>query len=226
MTIGQTKGITPDAIISAAVELTRRKGLDDWTLRDLAGALGVYPAVIYHHVGNRDTVDHAVIDLIVAKYQLPEEGLPWQAWWRLFLTNLRAVFVHYPGVARRIALIGPGAKTGSPTVDRAMRTLLRAGLEQDEAAMVCRVLIIQACLFISLEDDRRKASAAKAQISDGWGSPPPDPNLAGLVTLHESVHERLHDPEKNRDYFGEMFEYAVDRMLDGVAMRLDEVTGH
>ncbi|OXM71028.1 MULTISPECIES: TetR/AcrR family transcriptional regulator [Amycolatopsis] len=215
--------VTPDRIIDAALELTARHGVESWTLRQLAGAVDAYPAVIYHHVGDRDTVVTAVVDRVIAMYELPPAELEWRPWWRQFLTNLRVVFMRYPGVARRVALNGPSVKAGGPTVDRAMRTLLRAGFEQDEAAMVCRLLVSQACLFISLEDDQRKADEAKAQISGGWGAPPPDPNLSGLATLAETVHERLHDPEKNRDYFAELFDYAVDRVLDGVQVRLEEI---
>ncbi|MEV5297362.1 TetR/AcrR family transcriptional regulator [Amycolatopsis methanolica] len=215
--------VTPDRIIDAALELTARHGVESWTLRQLAGAVDAYPAVIYHHVGDRDTVVTAVVDRVIAMYELPPAEMEWRAWWRQFLTNLRLVFMRYPGVARRVALNGPSVEAGGPTVDRAMRTLLRAGFEQDEAAMVCRLLVSQACLFISLEDDQRKASEVKAQISGGWGEPPVDPDLSGLATLSESVHERLADPEKNRDYFAELFDYAVDRVLDGVQVRLDEI---
>ncbi len=91
-------------------------------------------------------------------------------------TNLRAVFVQYAGVARRVALNGPGAEACGPTVDRAMRTLLSAGLGQDEVALVCRLLVCQAYLLISFQDDQRKASAVKARISDSLGAPP-DPNV-------------------------------------------------
>ncbi|MEU0513974.1 MULTISPECIES: TetR/AcrR family transcriptional regulator [Amycolatopsis] len=215
--------VTPDRIIDAALELTARHGVESWTLRQLAGAVDAYPAVIYHHVGDRDTVVTAVVDRVIAMYELPPAEMEWRAWWRQFLTNLRLVFMRYPGVARRVALNGPSVEAGGPTVDRAMRTLLGAGFEQDEAAMVCRLLVSQACLFISLEDDQRKAGEVKAQISSGWGEPTADPDLAGLATLSESVHERLADPAKNRDYFGELFDYAVDRVLDGVQVRLDEI---
>ncbi|MEU0465952.1 TetR/AcrR family transcriptional regulator [Amycolatopsis sp. NPDC006131] len=215
--------VTPGRIIDAALELTARHGVESWTLRQLAGAVDAYPAVIYHHVGDRDTVVTAVVDRVIAMYELPPAEMEWRAWWRQFLTNLRLVFMRYPGVARRVALNGPSVEAGGPTVDRAMRTLLGAGFEQDEAAMVCRLLVSQACLFISLEDDQRKAGEVKAQISSGWGEPTADPDLAGLATLSESVHERLADPAKNRDYFGELFDYAVDRVLDGVQVRLDEI---
>ncbi|MEU0513387.1 TetR family transcriptional regulator [Amycolatopsis sp. NPDC006125] len=218
--------VTPDHIIDAALELTARHGVETWTLRQLASAVDVYPAVIYHHVGDREAVVTAVVDRVLAKYQLPEADLPWSDWWRRFLTNLRAVFVQYPGVARRVALSGPSTETGGPTVDAAMRSLLGAGFEQDEAALVCRLLISQACLFVSLEDDQRHASAVRAQIAGGWGALTSDPNLDALATLNESVQDRLNDPKRNPDYFGELFDYAVDRMLDGIAQRLHEMTGH
>ncbi|MEV5300256.1 TetR/AcrR family transcriptional regulator [Amycolatopsis methanolica] len=191
------------------------------------GAIDAYPSVIYHHVGDRDTIMTAVVDRVTAMYELPPADLEWRVWWRQFLTNLRLVFTRYPGVARRVALNGPSTEAGGPTVDRAMRTLLHAGFEQDEAAMVCRLLVSQACLFISLEDDQRQANRAKGQIkiSGGWGEPIADPDLTGLATLNESVHERLADPETNRDYFAELFDYAINRVIDGIAVQLAAAVG-
>ncbi|WP_084022854.1 TetR/AcrR family transcriptional regulator [Amycolatopsis thermoflava] len=212
--------VTPDRIIDAALELTARHGVERWTLRQLADAVDAYSAVIYHHVGDRDTVVTAVVDRVVAMYELPPAELEWQAWWRQFLTNLRLVFTHYPGVARRVALNGPSTDAGGPTVDVAMRTLLGAGFEQDEAALVCRLLIIQACLFISLEDDQRARSAVRLQITDGWGSSASDPNFDALATLSESIQDRLEDPANDRDYYDEMFNYAINRLLDGIQQRL------
>jgi AcrR family transcriptional regulator len=217
------KGITPDAIISAAAQLTRDKGLEKWTIRDLAQVLDVYSTVIYHHVGDRNTVANAVVDRVVAQYRIPEPDLPWRAWWRQFLSNLREVFIQYPGTARRVALNGPSPESGGPTIDRAMRTLLRVGFEQDEAAMACRVLIIQGCLFISHEDDRRHTSGVTDDLSGTRGTQAP--HFAGRESLQESVQDRLKGPEKNRDYFGELFDYAIDRMIDGVDKRLEEIRG-
>jgi AcrR family transcriptional regulator len=218
--------VTPEHIIDAALELTARHGVESWTLRQLAAAIDAYPAVIYHHVGDRDTVVTAVVDRVIAKYELPPVDMNWRDWWRQFLTNLRDVFTQYPGVARRVALDGPSVQAGGPTVDRAMGTLLNIGFERDEAATVCRLLVSQACLLISLEDDQRKAAEIKARITGGWGARPLDPELSGLAALNESVQDRLQNPQKNQYYFGELFDYAVDRILDGVEKRLDEVRGH
>ncbi|NIH82179.1 TetR/AcrR family transcriptional regulator [Amycolatopsis viridis] len=204
----RSKGITEDAIITAAVELTRDKGLDDWSMRDLAKVLGVYPAVIHHHMGNRATVATAVVDRVLAEYQqLPEEDLPWQDWWRGFLTNLRAVFVQFPGTARHVATHGPSRAFADSIVDCAMRTLLAAGFERDEAAMVCRILVSQACLFTTLQDDQRRASKATDHRADA------------------GVTDRPTSPEENPGYFRALFDYAIDRMLDGVEARRTATSG-
>ncbi|NIH85184.1 TetR/AcrR family transcriptional regulator [Amycolatopsis granulosa] len=217
------KGITREAIISAAMELTSDKGLEAWTVRDLAKALGVYPAVIHHHMGNRETVVTAVLDRVLAKYQLPGENLPWQDWWRRLLTNMREVFIQFPGSARRIAINGPSRGPDDLMVDRAMRTLWDAGFERDEAAVVCRILVIQACLFISLEDDRRCTGKTKDHVSDAEGGWSPTPVPPAGVNPAETAKDHVEDPEKNPDHSGDLFDYAIGRMLDGVEMRLKEI---
>lgn len=50
------RGLTTDAITTAAIEYVRESGVDDFSLRELATRLGVKPASLYNHVGSANEI--------------------------------------------------------------------------------------------------------------------------------------------------------------------------
>ncbi|HVV12881.1 helix-turn-helix domain-containing protein [Amycolatopsis sp.] len=216
--------VTPDRIIAAALELTAQHGLSNWTLRQLAAAVEAYPAVIYHHVGDRDAVVNAVVDRVIGMYPLPPAELPWRDWFRMLFTEQRVVLSKYPGVARRLSVNGPTVHAAATTVDRGVRALQAAGFG-DEAPAIYRFLANLVCLFVSVEDDQRCRSDMLARNSVTWGEHRDDPELPGLAAMSESVHALGTDPDRWENYFNEQFDYAMERGLDGVAARLAAIKG-
>ncbi|GLY65964.1 TetR/AcrR family transcriptional regulator [Amycolatopsis taiwanensis] len=194
--------VTPEKIINSAIDLTARHGLDGWTLRQLAGALDAYPAVVYHHVGDREAVVAAVAERVIELLPVPEEDLPWREWFRALLTDLRSVLTGYPGVARRLALYEATSSAASTLVDRGVRTLGAAGFGE-EAPTVFRLLLNTACLFVSAEDEQRRNVESK----------------------NSSPFDQLSDRPRQSNYFADFYDYAVERCLDGVACRLAVLQG-
>jgi len=58
--------LTLAAIIDAAAEIVARDGFDGLSMRKLAAEIGVAPTGIYWHVGSRDDLLNAVLDVMVA----------------------------------------------------------------------------------------------------------------------------------------------------------------
>lgn len=54
------RGLNHDAIMEAAVALVEEKGYDSFSLRELAGRLGVQPASLYNHIKGVDEINEAV----------------------------------------------------------------------------------------------------------------------------------------------------------------------
>ncbi|HQZ13343.1 MAG TPA: TetR/AcrR family transcriptional regulator [Devosia sp.] len=69
-------GIAPDAILTAALELLGTAGIDGFTMRALAGRIGVTPMAIYHHFGDRDGLIAAMADRVYATVREPAGGAP------------------------------------------------------------------------------------------------------------------------------------------------------
>lgn len=215
--------ITPDKIIVSAVELTARHGLDGWTLRQLAGEVDAYPAVVYHHVGDRDAVVAAVVDRVVGMLPLPDTRLPWRDWYRALLTDLRTLLHGYHGVARRLPLIGITASAGT-LIDGGVRTLQVGGFG-DEAPKICWLLFSSACLFISQEDEQHRYAKLKKRNGESLARFRGDADRPGLAALGSELFDMLSDAQRWADYLAEFYDYAVECFLDGAASRLAVLQG-
>jgi AcrR family transcriptional regulator len=210
--------VTPEKIIASALALTARHGLDGWTLRQLAGEVDAYPAVVYHHVGDREAVVAGVVDRVIGLLPVPEPDLPWREWYRAVLADLRTLLTGYPGVARRLALFGPTSAAAALT-DHGMRTL-QAGGFGEEAHTVHQLLLTTACLFVSTEDERHRNAELKERNVELMTQYRDDNDRPGLAAFGSALFDLLNDPRRRASYFADLYDYAVQRCLDGVACRL------
>ncbi len=214
--------VTADRIIDAATVLTAERGLDNWTLRQLSGAVDAYPAVVYHHVGDRDAVTAAVLDRVVGLLELPAGHLGWQEWFTSLLTNLRTTLRQYPGCARRLALFGPSVSAAVRTIDAGVSTLQRAGFG-DESALAYNLLLATACQFVAMEDDRDGVVALQIQNTEEYAGYRHRADLPGMAQLGQEMHTLMGDPDLAAGYYTRLYDYAVERCLDGLARRLDDL---
>ncbi|MEU4393965.1 TetR family transcriptional regulator [Kribbella sp. NPDC023855] len=212
-------GITADKVTTAATELTARSGLDGWSVRDLAAALTVYPTVIYHHVGDREAVLHAVVERVVAHMPCPPADLPWREWFTEFLWEGREVLRRYPGVARRLCLAGPTVPSALRIIDRGVVVLQRAGFG-DQAVAVYTFLVGTAFLHVPLEDERservdERLAARDVFLAHGRGDDAP-----GLATVAAQLGGGGRSPEELTRTDELHYRSILELSLDGAAARL------
>lgn len=207
--------MTAEKIVDKAVELTRADGLDGWSIRQLSGALEVWPGVIYHHVGDREAVLDAVTDRVIALIPVPAADLPWQEWFTRLLRDGRGVLRQFRGIAWRVVLIGPTVPAALPTIDRGIQVLQRAGFGE-HATLVYRFLFNTAFMMVAVEDARDERPAARGQMAQvlsefQHGAP------AGLAAASVDSHARASDPRPAAALDEEFFEFTVARALAGAA---------
>jgi AcrR family transcriptional regulator len=198
-----------EQIVTAAVRLTHLYGLDQWTIRQLGEELECWPAVIYHHVGDRDAVVAEVVDRVVGMVRPLDGDVPWRQSFEEMLTDLRVTLRTHSGVARWLTLNGPVVPEALLGLDRGVRMLAHAGLP-DEAAIAYTSVLNSALLMVVLEEDWAARSAldgVREALAEYQGSTT-HPGLSAMSSFVDAWD------------FGQIYRYGVVRLLDGVAARL------
>lgn len=213
----QSPPLTPGRVVSVAVDLTRDRGLDGWTIRDLATELDTWPNNIAHHVGDREAVMHAVVGLVVSQMPNPPAELAWQDWFREFLNGGAAVLSEYVGVARRLCRDGPSVPAALPIIDRGVGLLREAGFGV-EAPRAYSVLLNGALLLVALDDDRALAGHGRGQAAKNMlvMEPPPDAG-PGWDAMQGHLERWAQAPESRRK---DLLAYTVETTIAGLEAEL------
>src|SRR5258708_34542801 len=87
--------LDPERIAREALALIDEAGLEELSMRALAGRLGVEAMSLYHHVSNKDTLLDLVMELLVAEVAIPATGM-WETRMRDAIRAHRAVALAHP----------------------------------------------------------------------------------------------------------------------------------
>jgi AcrR family transcriptional regulator len=137
----QASGLAPAAIATAALALIDRDGLDAFSLRRLAAALGCQPMSLYHHVPAKGALLDLVAAHLLADVPVPPPAAgPWRARLTAVARGYLAVARAHPRAAvllveRRWSLPGPLG-----FLDAILAIFRGAGLDPAGAAMAFRHL--------------------------------------------------------------------------------------
>ncbi len=215
-------GLTPERVVDAALELTAESHLSGWSIRDLAKRLDVAPSVIYHHVGGKDLLARRVVERVLARLALPEEGLDWREWFRSLLLNAYPVIVAAPGVAKWLLMHGPAFPSVAPIVEAGIAALARGGFG-DRAGLAYAALLNNAMLTITIGDDRlvheddgpRDHATMMAEFR---GAAAGSPGIAHLAEAFMTPFARGgEEAARQREAY---YRFIVDSTIAGVAATL------
>jgi AcrR family transcriptional regulator len=206
--------VTTERVVAAALALTEARGIDGWTLRDLAAELDTWPNAVTHHVGSREQLCQAVVEAVVRQLHNPDPELGWQEWFRSFLTEGRQLLRRYPGVARRLCRDGPAVPSAMPIMERGVGLLVEAGFGAD-ATRAYALLLNSTMLLVALADDREAAGFDLGGAADRLRDFVPAAEASPAWT---AVHGYLAEWQADADAaFTAMFDFTVDRLIAGLA---------
>ena len=63
--------ITRDAVVTAAIDLADREGIEGLSMRAVAKLLGVEAMSLYHHVASKDALLDAMVDRVYSQIEAP-----------------------------------------------------------------------------------------------------------------------------------------------------------
>jgi AcrR family transcriptional regulator len=119
-------------ILTCAVHVADRDGLDATSLRKVAGELGVHVTSLYNHVATKEALLDGLVEELFAGADLPHGEFAWDVWVREFVAGVAGVARHHPGafaVLLRRPVQGPRA---SATFEVGLAAFRRAGLSAAE----------------------------------------------------------------------------------------------
>jgi len=150
------KGITRELLITTALEIVDRDGLEALSMRKLGAELGVDPMTAYRHLPNKEALLDGVMEAVVSEVDLEvDASRPWQDQLRqLTQANMAALLAHpnvLPVLARR-PLVTPGSLR---LVERAFQIMADAGIPLRDAALAINAVgLITTSLALAISESQ------------------------------------------------------------------------
>ena len=122
-------------VVKAALELLDDGGLEAFNMRALAQRLGTYPATVYWHVGNRNEVLSAVLEMVFDEIALPEPGVVlWDEWLARLAREYRTVMQRHPALGAWVASHLYSRLTAPTMTESILAMLYRGGFRDRQLA--------------------------------------------------------------------------------------------
>ena len=219
--------LTRSRVLTTAVALADRDGIESLTMRSLAHELGVEAMSLYHHVANKDDMLEGIIDVVAAEIQdavsglePPADGSGWKAAVRRQILTARGVLLRHPwapGVIETRTTMSPHIVRYYDSILGLMRL---GGFSYDLAHHAMHALGSRALGFTQ-------------ELFDPSGDSGGDDEAAAMLEqmadqtpyLVEMMMEISHDdPESTLGWCDDQteFEFGLDLILDGLEHRLQQ----
>jgi AcrR family transcriptional regulator len=204
--------LTRARILTAAVELADREGIDGLSMRKLGQALGVDPMSLYNHVRDKDDLLDGIADAVVAEIEPSSDSGGWKATLRGTLLAARRTMLRHPWAAGVLeSRVTPGPAT-LRYMEIVLGTLRDGGFTVDLAHHGLHVLGSRTFGFSQdLFDDKAEPIPDTAQLTAMAEAMAADfPHIAELAMAvrHEGGLGGCDDDVE--------FEFALDLILDGL----------
>ena len=126
--------------------------MNQFSLRDVARSLNVYPRAVYWYVNSREELLSEVVGYALRHVYPPELGASWQDWLRTLFRQYRDAVRQHPNVAPLIgaSLLSPAALLPD-SIEHILTVLSQAGFPDDHLVDVYNVVIAAQVGFVTLE---------------------------------------------------------------------------
>ncbi len=228
--------LSPRLIVAEAIRLLDSEGLEALSMRTLGKRLDAGATSLYRHVANKDELMELVVDEIYGEIELPDNADPGRqgpgavdrASWRESVVasarNLRATILRHPWLASVLgeigfAYLGPNVMRLN---DRLLAGYEAVGFPLAEADQAISTVAAYVVGTSTAEAAWLTRLARSGQDDGEW-----EENLRASAEVATKAHPRLrtwfedYGTKNPRQVREETFEYGLQRVLDGLEVRLD-----
>jgi AcrR family transcriptional regulator len=214
--------INPDDIIKGAFELAENVGIDNLSMPLLGKHLGVGVTSIYWYFRKKDDLLNAMTDRALRQYVFATpyvEAKDWRETLRNHARTMRKTFMGNPILCDliliRSALSPRAAKLGVQEVERAIESLVEAGLSPEDAFDTYSAVSVHvrgSVVLQRLREKNRADDGGPSDIEETWTIDPESTPLLAQVT--EKGHHIGAADENN-------FEFGLECILDHASRLID-----
>lgn len=225
---GPRPGLSPEAIVDAAVRLADAEGLEAVSMARVAKELGFTTMSLYRHVESKDELLQLMWDASArGAATLVLEGADWRARLRTWALTQRDMLDRHPWVTQMPMATPPMSPNSMHFVEQGMAVFDGTGLPDED-----RIRIIGLISSYTLSEARMAYDAARAAKAASGGQPDGLAVPTYEAILRELVDQRTYPRLYRLAWSGsgresgserEEFLWGLDRILDGVQALIDHL---
>jgi len=195
-------------LAEAARDLIESDGLENFTMRRLAQAVGASPMAVYTYFADKDAVFEAVAQLVLAEVATPPEHLDWKDSTRFIMRSVRDLSLRHAELAPLITRFPPRTVDAMTYVEAGFRAYLKAGFPPEQVARCYRALAVYSVGSIDVERHHYfRTAPASRDRAQSLEAPTLDRHLPAIA----AVGPQLSDQDD-----AEEFEYGLELLIAGL----------
>ncbi|MFH8292750.1 TetR/AcrR family transcriptional regulator [Streptomyces sp. NPDC018059] len=221
----QREQLSREQIVAEAVRLLDADGIEALSMRKLGTRLDAGATSLYRHVANKDELIELVVDEVYGELAVPAAtgAADWREAAARSAYSLRAMILRHPWVASvlgQVGLIHLG-----PNVTKMSRRMAAvydaAGFPADETEQALST-VISYVIGMATSEAAYLSLIARSGKTEREFAESLAAGTAGSAGTADAGDVRVGDPQQAREA---TFDYGLQRVLDGLAVRLGPVGG-
>jgi AcrR family transcriptional regulator len=196
----------------------KSEGVEAVTMRRVAAALDTGAASLYVYVAGREGLQLAMLDRVTAGVTLETpDPSRWREQLHALLFRMHDALNTYPGIAAMTLAHPPTTETVMNVAENLMGILLAGGLDAQDAAWACDILVLLVTAVAS-EDDVRRTTRRGDDVDDREQVDALYSTFVALPTDRFPIITAYAAQMVAGDSV-ERFRFAIDVVIDGLVAR-------
>jgi AcrR family transcriptional regulator len=202
--------LTREQVVTAAIDLADRDGIESISMRRLAQELGVEAMSLYTHVRSKDDLLDGMVDAVISTIPVDADAADWRTSLRQMALGARSVMLRHPWAPRMVETRAAPGPAGIAYVNAVLGILREGGFSIAQAHHAIHILGSRMLGFTQgvFDDSADPDAEVAASLPEEFAAAFPYVAEMAVAVAHGGALGPCDDD-------GE-FEFALDFMLDGL----------